>query len=1236
MFSSNVFSRIAAAVVTLVLIFTVSFAASESGRFSLATLVEAFTPASETERTAFTPGICDIATGVLPIEVESSAGTPIAAYPTLSDTLGAFQAINNGTHQGVITIDICGNPSENVAAVLNASGTGGASYTSINISPAGGAARTVASDVPGGAMIDLVGADNVVIDGLNTGGNSLTISNDSISTTGQTSTIRFTADATNNTIRNTTIRGSASGALNTGTIFFGLGTATGNDGNVIQNNDITANSNFPNNGVIGLGSTTSTAHNNSGIQIIDNRISDFFRATAADWGIFVSTGNTGWTITGNSFFQTAARLNTNGAIDGGIQINNGSGNGFNISNNFIGGSAPNAGGTAWTIAGAVTNRFRGVSLSIGSATASSVQGNTIANFAFASTSSAVTTGGPWNGIYLGTGDANIGTVTGNTIGAPTGNGSININITSSSGSISSGIFCDATGTVSNISNNTIGSISFSASTVSQGFQGIATTTGSTFTISNNVIGSTTTANSINVNSGATSTINQIVRGIFNSSSAALSITGNTIANINNNYLPSSATSTSNVLAGISSSAGTNTITGNSVRNLATPANHTGSAATTPVIGILLTSAAAGQTVSENTVHTLSETHSTQATRVSGVHFTGTNSNVIARNRIYGLSNSSTNASAEINGINIAGGTSDYRNNMIAVGAGVSNAIQIAGINEASGTNNIFHNSIYIGGSPTSGAGNTFAFFSQVTSNTRSFRNNIFVNARNNVGASGKNYAVSVGGAGANPAGLTINNNVYQATGTGAVFGLYGGADIANLAAWQSAVGQDANSFESNPQFIDPSNSTPDLHIHPSLPTIIEANGADVGVIDDFDGQLRASLTPVDIGADAGNFTAPGGTTTINFSNASFIEDESQTAILTIIRTGNVSGTSTVDFAASSGTASGGASCGSNVDFISASGTLTFNPTETSKSINVVLCTDTVTESGDNFTVTLSNPLSPAVLGSPSMATVNINDTAAQFRNTSSITLNGIGPGSPYPATINISGGPNIIGRVRVTLFDVSHNFADDIDVLLVGPAGQNIILMADAGGTTGLTSPSTPTFVDSASQFLPDSSTISTGIYKPTSWEPGQPNFPAPAPTGPYNEPGNTSGGPTLASVFNLGNSNGTWSLYVRNDGGGTSGTISGGWGLEVLPPTVSSVSLSGRVTTADGSGIVKARVTIAGGNLPQSMEVITGPFGYYRFEGLLVGQTYVVSVASKRFIFKARVINLDDELTDVDFVAEP
>src|SRR6185295_13716295 len=106
-------------------------------------------------------------------------------------------------------------------------------------------------------LIDLNGADKVTIDGLNSGGNSLAISNLSTSAIAGTSTIRFIADATNNTIQNCTIAGSGTSATN-GTIFLSTGTSTGNDGNTITNNTITsAGANLPANAIYSAGSSTS-------------------------------------------------------------------------------------------------------------------------------------------------------------------------------------------------------------------------------------------------------------------------------------------------------------------------------------------------------------------------------------------------------------------------------------------------------------------------------------------------------------------------------------------------------------------------------------------------------------------------------------------------------------------------------------------------------------------------------------------------------------------------------------------------------------------------------------------------------------------------------------------------------------------------------------------------------------------------------------------------------------------
>ena len=105
--------------------------------------------------------------------------------PITSHLADAFAAINAGTHTGAISIGICGDTSEPTvvaaaSATLNASGVGSASYTAIQITPTG--ARTVSGAATAGfPLIDLNGADNVTIDGLNSGGNSLAISNTTVS-----------------------------------------------------------------------------------------------------------------------------------------------------------------------------------------------------------------------------------------------------------------------------------------------------------------------------------------------------------------------------------------------------------------------------------------------------------------------------------------------------------------------------------------------------------------------------------------------------------------------------------------------------------------------------------------------------------------------------------------------------------------------------------------------------------------------------------------------------------------------------------------------------------------------------------------------------------------------------------------------------------------------------------------------------------------------------------------------
>jgi hypothetical protein len=93
---------------------------------------------------------------------------------------------------------------------------------------------------------------------------------------------------------------------------------------------------------------------------------------------------------------------------------------------------------------------------------------------------------------------------------------------------------------------------------------------------------------------------------------------------------------------------------------------------------------------------------------------------------------------------------------------------------------------------------------------------------------------------------------------------------------------------------------------------------------------------------------------------------------------------------------------------------------------------------------------------------------------------------------------------------------------------------------------------------------------------------------------------------------------------------------VTILGTTAASVSVAGRILTAQGRGIRNARLTLtdADGAVRYAQ---TGAFGYYRFAGVEAGQTYILQISSKRFAFAnpTRVLNVQDEISDADFVAE-
>lgn len=773
-------------------------------------------------------------------------------YTTLK---AAFDAINAGGITGNIELRIISSTTETATASLNASGSGSASYLSVTVYPVG-SGYSISGNI-NGALINLNGARNVTFDGrVNMAGTSqnLTIINNSTGTNAANAAIRFISSAQNNVFRYCVLR--ASGAsTSTGIILFSTATSgTGNSNNMIEFCNITnAGGNRTVNVIYSAG--TSGFENRANI-IRNNNIFDFLRPASNSQGIHIAAHSFDWTISDNSLYETTSfSPSGNSRQYYLIRVANTAGNDFKILNNFIGGSAAQCGGTAWVSNPTSNHRFYAIHLSVGTGASSSVQNNTIRNYNFRSTHAL-----PWYGIYVATGNINIGTDVGNTIGSDIGNGSVTVTNTTSNAT-TYGIYIASTVTI-NVANNNIGSVTaIGTSALSHSFIAIYKTGAGATTINDNLIGSTETAGSIQAGSFSASSTAQNVYGIQSLGTGLVTISGNTIANMVNSYSP--ASSTGGQVAGIlTSGSGIYTIQNNTIYNFSNTSPNTSTTTTASVIGISAATTGAGKTVSGNIIYNLSNTASSAAVSVIGIYYGGstTGSNKVNNNFIHSLSLASTSSSAIIAGIRVASGQTSYYNNIISLGPGVSRSCIIYGIYETgtSGNNFTLHfNTIYIGGNP---AGNvhTYAYYNHSNTNTRNIRNNILVNSRSNTSGSGKHYAIRLSGTTA----LTIDFNNYHAPGTGGILGFLT-SDQTMLTAWRTATGQDVNSHNNDPAFLNAGS----IYAEDYRPVQVLVGTSITGIDFDYLGGTR--LNPPSIGAVEINFITSASAT---FSDGNIFTD----------------------------------------------------------------------------------------------------------------------------------------------------------------------------------------------------------------------------------------------------------------------------------------------------------------------------------------------------------------------------
>ncbi|MEA3211410.1 MAG: hypothetical protein QOE70_4467 [Chthoniobacter sp.] len=172
--------------------------------------------------------------------------------------------------------------------------------------------------------------------------------------------------------------------------------------------------------------------------------------------------------------------------------------------------------------------------------------------------------------------------------------------------------------------------------------------------------------------------------------------------------------------------------------------------------------------------------------------------------------------------------------------------------------------------------------------------------------------------------------------------------------------------------------------------------------------------------------------------------------------------------------------------------------------------------------------------------IGISGSPTVFSGGSAISIPSSGNGTPYPSTLTVAGAGTSAGKVTVTLSNFSHTYPEDVEFLLVSPAGKKVLIMSRIGGSVDAVNLNL-TFDDDAAGLPP--ATLVSGTYQPAPNGGTGTSLPAPAPTQPYAG---------ALAAFTGDNPNGTWSLYATDRVPSDSGSL-GSWSLTLTPVTVAT-----------------------------------------------------------------------------------
>ncbi len=629
--------------------------------------------------------------------------------------------------------------------------------------PGTGYTASVSGSVAGAGLINLRATNYLIIDGRQGGSGAigLTISNTNNTTTDSTSTIRFVNDAANNIIRYCVLQGASKSPNYGGVLFFSKGnvsgTGTGNSNNTIDACSIDGTSNA-NSLICSNGTVTSPTNENQNDTIRNCKLYDNFNAGVANnSAMYLLNGSSGWVITGNSIYQTSSRTFTVQSPHFGIYCGvNWTSDYHVITNNYIGGSSPNAVGSMQISAGAVVTGYQAISTNFGGA-GTTISGNTVRNIYVTYGSSAGSYSNAGIISYMGFNGAS-GSFRGNTVDSSS--------FTNTAGSITSnGVYVFTRITTS--SSTFAQTISVNANTVRNI---LISTQGSTLALA------TAQFHGIRIESTSAASIT----GGANTLTVS-SLDSNTVSNITTDGNGSSTLNRGMYVTTVQGSGSTatlrsvpTTVNNNLVEYIYSNARLHNNFSNPCAVGIQMNPVAATTiNVMRNTIRYIRSTNTADTTSfVAG--FWGTNGiyNINA-NRIYDLTTASsgTTSTPSIFGINIRGlnAASTISNNHISLGKNQTSNAQVFGI-----VNNfsnavpltLLNNTVMITGSSLFLPSGAFLRGTEVMAAVTSpiiLNNNLFINTRSIAAATP--WAMALVGS----TTVTGGNNVYVAADSTLMF-----------------------------------------------------------------------------------------------------------------------------------------------------------------------------------------------------------------------------------------------------------------------------------------------------------------------------------------------------------------------------------------------------------------------------------------------------------------------------------